>query len=70
MKNQIVSFVVGAGGFGGPRNGTKIISCIEKPTRKPDMSLTQQTNVDQAALYRLSGKLNKMKEFKLTRFFF
>lgn len=55
MRNQIVAFAVGAGNFGGPRNGTKIVPCVPKPNRKPDISATHVTNVDQAALYRLSG---------------
>lgn len=55
-RNQIVSFVVGAGKFGGPRTGTKIIPCQNKPNRSPDVSLTQKTSVDQAAIYRLLGR--------------
>lgn len=56
VRNQIVTFAVGAGKFGGPRTGTKTVSCLPKPSRKPDLSLTQSTSVDQAALYRLTGK--------------
>lgn len=55
MKNQTVFFAVGAGNFGGPRSGTKIIECQPKPKRKPDATLIQKTSIDQAALYRLSG---------------
>lgn len=29
--------------------------CVQKPNRKPDVSVTEKTGVDQAALYRLSG---------------
>lgn len=57
MKNQTVCYAVGAGNFGGPRSGTKTVPCQPKPNRKPDVSLTQKTSVDQAALYRLSGTL-------------
>ncbi|XP_066262129.1 peroxisomal multifunctional enzyme type 2-like isoform X1 [Euwallacea similis] len=60
VRNQIVVFAVGAGNFGGPRNGTKLISCQNKPSRKPDLSLTQKTSAEQAALYRLSGDLNPL----------
>ena len=56
IRNQVVTFAVGAGGFGGPRTGTKVVPCLKKPNRKPDVSLTQQTSIDQAALYRLCGK--------------
>ncbi|KAF2897650.1 hypothetical protein ILUMI_08517 [Ignelater luminosus] len=60
VKNQIVAFAVGAGNFGGPRTGTKIVPCVPKPNRKPDISATHVTNVDQAALYRLSGDYNPL----------
>lgn len=56
FRNQIVSFAVGAGNFGGPRNGTKIVPCQAKPNRQPDQILTHKTCVDQAAIFRLSGK--------------
>lgn len=56
MRNQCVCFAVGVGGFGGPRSGNKIVQCLPKPNRKPDLSLAEKTSVDQAALYRLSGK--------------
>lgn len=56
VKNQLASFAIGAGNFGGPRNPTKLIPCVSKPTRKPDRSLNYKTTIDQAALYRLSGK--------------
>ncbi|KAJ8937307.1 hypothetical protein NQ314_011946 [Rhamnusium bicolor] len=60
FRNQTVTFAVGAGKFGGPRNGVKIIPCEVKPSRKPDVSLTQRTSIDQAALYRLSGDRNPL----------
>lgn len=56
VKNQTICFAVGAGNFGGPRTGTKIVECVSKPARQPDVTLLQKTSVDQAALYRLSGK--------------
>lgn len=55
VKNQMVCFAVGAGNFGGPRSGTKIVECKAKPNRQPDASVIQKTSIDQAALYRLSG---------------
>lgn len=58
VKNQIVSFAIGAGGFGGPRTGQHIVPIAPKPKRSPDVVTTQKTSVDQAALYRLSGDSN------------
>nr|CAI5840992.1 unnamed protein product [Callosobruchus analis] len=60
VRNQCVTFAVKAGNFGGPRNGTKTISCEPKPNRNPDISLSQKTSIDQAALYRLSGDRNPL----------
>lgn len=60
LRNQSVVFCVGAGGFGGPRSGTKAVPCVKRPERSPDKSVSQQTGVDQAALYRLSGDLNPL----------
>ncbi|RZC40486.1 peroxisomal multifunctional enzyme type 2, partial [Asbolus verrucosus] len=60
IRNQSVTFAVGAGNFGGPRTGTNIVACQPKPKRKPDVSLSQKTNIDQAALYRLSGDRNPL----------
>ncbi|CAG9766389.1 unnamed protein product [Ceutorhynchus assimilis] len=60
VKNQLVSFAVGAGKFGGPRQGTKTIPCLNKPSRTPDLSITHKTSIDQAALYRLSGDRNPL----------
>jgi 3-hydroxyacyl-CoA dehydrogenase/3a,7a,12a-trihydroxy-5b-cholest-24-enoyl-CoA hydratase len=60
IRNQTVTFAVGAGNFGGPRTGTKIVPCQPKPNRKPDISISEKTSVDQAALYRLSGDSNPL----------
>ncbi|VEN53332.1 unnamed protein product [Callosobruchus maculatus] len=60
LRNQCVTFAVKSGNFGGPRNGTKVISCEPKPNRNPDVSLSQKTSIDQAALYRLSGDRNPL----------
>ncbi|KAL1513978.1 hypothetical protein ABEB36_003309 [Hypothenemus hampei] len=60
LKNQIVCFALGAGNFGGPRTGSKIVPCLSRPSRTRDLALTQKTSVDQAALYRLSGDLNPL----------
>ncbi|KAK9873245.1 hypothetical protein WA026_021733 [Henosepilachna vigintioctopunctata] len=60
IRNQAVIFFVGAGGFGGPRTGTKAIPCEKRPNRDPDYSVSEKTGIDQAALYRLSGDLNPL----------
>lgn len=57
---QMSAFIIGAGGFQGKRSSSNIIPTIEPPNGKPDVSVTQQTNVDQAALYRLSGDYNPL----------
>ncbi|XP_029679002.1 peroxisomal multifunctional enzyme type 2 [Formica exsecta] len=57
---QISIFIVGVGGFQGKRTSTCTIPTVDPPARKPDITITQQTNIDQAALYRLSGDLNPL----------
>lgn len=47
-------FIVGAGGFQGKRTSPHNIPLIDAPTRKPDISITQQTNVDQVRKQRLN----------------
>lgn len=51
-KAQMSVFVVGAGGYGGPRTSTKAVACEPMPKRKPDVLFEQKTSEDQAALYR------------------
>ena len=58
--NQMSIFVVGAGGFGGPRNSDKIIDVAKIPDRVPDKVTVYKTSDDQAALYRMSGDLNPL----------
>lgn len=57
---QIAIFVIGAGGFGGPRESKLAIKTVPPPNRKPDATVTQKTTYDQAALYRLSGDINPL----------
>ena len=45
--NQMSAYAVGAGGFGGPRNSSSIIPCVDPPNRKPCASVTQKTSPDQ-----------------------
>ncbi|XP_017882295.1 peroxisomal multifunctional enzyme type 2 [Ceratina calcarata] len=59
-KGQMTIFVVGVSGFQGKRTSPHSIPFVDPPNRKPDASVTQQTNYDQAALYRLSGDTNPL----------
>lgn len=44
---QISVFVVGASNFNGKRTSAFAIPTIDPPTRSPDVTITQQTSVDQ-----------------------
>ncbi|XP_076633275.1 peroxisomal multifunctional enzyme type 2 [Colletes latitarsis] len=57
---QMSVYIIGSGGFQGKRTSSNIIPTIEPPNRQPDVSVTQQTSYDQAALYRLSGDTNPL----------
>lgn len=60
--NQAALFLVGSGKFGGkkmsdnPENKT----VVDPPNRPPDVSVTEKTSSDQAALYRLTGDKNPL----------
>ena len=58
--NQNSIFVVGAGGFGGPRTSQHTIEAAAVPDRPADFSAEYKTSTDQAALYRMSGDLNPL----------
>ncbi|XP_038210998.1 peroxisomal multifunctional enzyme type 2 [Zerene cesonia] len=60
VRTQQHIFVVGQGGFNGPRNSDKAIGVLPAPKRNPDAVVEQKTAEDQAALYRLSGDLNPL----------
>ena len=51
VKNQFSVFVVGAGGFNGPRNSDKIVETKAKPNRMPDHTTFYQTSPDQVQIY-------------------
>lgn len=44
---QISIYIIGAGGFQGKRTSAYAISTVDPPSRKPDVTVIQQTNVDQ-----------------------
>jgi len=56
--NWVSAFVRGSGGFGGPAQPKKEVPPI--PPKNPDFILDAQTDVNQAALYRMSGDLNPL----------
>ena len=58
--NQQSIFVVGDGGFGGPRSSEHANDVAKIPDRDPDKVSVYQTSEDQAALYRMSGDLNPL----------
>ncbi|WP_428263900.1 MaoC/PaaZ C-terminal domain-containing protein [Haliangium sp.] len=58
FDNRSSIFVVGSGGFGGPRGPAATV--VEPPDRAPDFEVSQATSPEQAALYRLSGDLNPL----------
>ncbi|XP_045501947.1 peroxisomal multifunctional enzyme type 2 [Colias croceus] len=60
LRTQQHIFVVGQGGFNGPRNSSKAVGVLPAPKRSPDAVVEQKTAEDQAALYRLSGDLNPL----------
>ncbi|KAJ0174167.1 hypothetical protein K1T71_010313 [Dendrolimus kikuchii] len=59
-RTQQHIFVLGQGGFGGPRNSKISVNVENAPKRAPDAVVEQKTAEDQAALYRLSGDLNPL----------
>ncbi|XP_037934557.1 peroxisomal multifunctional enzyme type 2-like [Teleopsis dalmanni] len=61
VKNQMSSFILGAGNFGGKRHaGTGVTMTANPPNRLPDSSMQYKISDDQAAVYRLSGDLNPL----------
>ncbi|KAJ3211287.1 hypothetical protein HDU67_004629 [Dinochytrium kinnereticum] len=53
------AFVIGAGGFGGPKRPKPALSVVQ-PTREPDAVQLDILRPDQALLYRLSGDYNPL----------
>lgn len=47
VKNQMSVFVVGSGGFNGPRSSEYLIPTEENPDRSPDWEMAYRTNIDQ-----------------------
>lgn len=57
-RNSTSIFVIGEGGFGGPRG--PLIGGQRHPSREPDHVVSETTRSDQALLYRLSGDRNRL----------
>jgi hypothetical protein len=48
-------FVVGSGGFGGPRTSDSCIAAADKmPTRNPDLTKEFKTSIDQVGCFRIN----------------
>lgn len=63
FENEFTLFIRGSGGFGGKQKGEDRGAATapnKVPNRKPDAVVTEKTNEDQAALYRLSGDYNPL----------
>jgi 3-hydroxyacyl-CoA dehydrogenase/3a,7a,12a-trihydroxy-5b-cholest-24-enoyl-CoA hydratase len=58
IRNEITTFVRGAGGWGGERGPSSDINV--PPERAPDAVITEETLENQALLYRLSGDWNPL----------
>lgn len=61
-RNQNCCMIVGTGNWNGPRQtDNKLVELIVKPPeREPDHVFEEQTNLNQAALYRLCGDKNPL----------
>jgi (3R)-3-hydroxyacyl-CoA dehydrogenase / 3a,7a,12a-trihydroxy-5b-cholest-24-enoyl-CoA hydratase / enoyl-CoA hydratase 2 len=63
IKNELTTFVRGAGGWGGERGGAARPSGADvnvPPDRAPDKVVEDKTSENQALLYRLSGDWNPL----------
>nr|CAD7396471.1 unnamed protein product [Timema poppensis] len=58
--NQVTTFAIGMGGFGGKRTSDKAVDIANAPARAPDATVTEKTSLNQAAVYRLSGDWNPL----------
>ncbi|MEO8553888.1 MAG: SCP2 sterol-binding domain-containing protein, partial [Kofleriaceae bacterium] len=58
IKNEVTTFVRGAGGWGGERGPS--VEVNTPPDRAPDKIVEQKTDENQALLYRLSGDWNPL----------
>ena len=56
---KYVHFYIGEGGWGGDR-GPKAEPLIPPEGKEPDFSVSYKTNINQAAIYRLSGDYNPL----------
>jgi len=58
IKNEFVSFIRGAGGYGGERGPSSEVNVA--PDRAPDVVTEENIGTNQALLYRLSGDWNPL----------
>ena len=53
--NQMSTFVVGAGGFGGKRSSDKAYPTQKHPNRQPDSVFEEKTSIDQVFTWMYLG---------------
>jgi 3-hydroxyacyl-CoA dehydrogenase/3a,7a,12a-trihydroxy-5b-cholest-24-enoyl-CoA hydratase len=58
IKNEVTTFVRGAGGWGGDRGPSSEINV--PPDRAPDATISEKISEGQAVLYRLNGDINPL----------
>jgi 3-hydroxyacyl-CoA dehydrogenase/3a,7a,12a-trihydroxy-5b-cholest-24-enoyl-CoA hydratase len=58
VRNEVTTFVRGAGGWGGDRGPQGEVNV--PPDRAPDATVTEKIGENQALLYRLSGDINPL----------
>ena len=63
VRNQFSIFVVGTGGFNGPRNSDQVVETKVKPNRSPDHSTLYKTSVDQVSNFICDKSGRKKKTF-------
>lgn len=64
FESQSTVFIRGSGGFGGKKTGKDrgaATAANKPPSRPADKTITEKTNENQAAIYRLSGDYNPLQ---------
>ena len=60
-------FVVGSGGFGGPRTSDACVAAADKmPSRSPDASKEFKTSLDQVSIRRFGHTSCSASKYKIT----
>lgn len=59
FKQSGCGFMLGGGGFGGPKRPVDPLDSMPKPSGSPDKTVDLQTDHRQAMIFRLSGDYNR-----------